>query len=153
MTIATIIQEAPAIWGGLGTVGGVATAVPLSKWWEHRRETKRIAISAEQDKREQTDDVALSLVEELRGEMAAIRAEQQREREVCDAKLEAADNKMAVLRHELRNVEASFDGLLLALKYAPPDRAPEIIADVMAMRQGKKGPPVQKVEVTVAPTP
>jgi hypothetical protein len=111
-----------------------------------------MAITAEQDKREQTDEVALSIVEELRGEMAAIRAEQVREREICDAKLEAADGKMAVLRHELRNVETSFDGLLLALKYAPPDRAPEIIADVMAMRQGKKAPPVQKVEVTVAPS-
>lgn len=153
MNIGTLIEQAPAVWGGLGTVGGLAGAIPLSKWWEHRRETARIAFNAEQDKREQTDEVALSLVEELRGEMAAIRAEQAREREVCDAKLEAADNKMAVLRHELRNVEASFDGLLLALKYAPPDRAPEIIADVMAMRQGKQAPPVQKVELTVAPTP
>lgn len=40
------------------------------------------------------------------------------EREVCDAKLSS-------LRHELRNVAANFDGVLLAIKYARrPGRAP-----------------------------
>ncbi|WP_293971016.1 hypothetical protein [Sphingomonas sp.] len=82
--------------------------------------------------------MALDLVVQLREKMeavekrcderiAAVEAASERERQVCDAKLEVADQKISVLRHELGIVESQFDGLLLAIRFAPPERIPEIV--------------------------
>lgn len=123
MTLATIIQQAPAIWGGLGTVGGIATAVPLSKWWEHQRA-----------KRAQTDEVALSLVDQLRqridvmdqrhtAEMAVVRQEQAHEREICSQRLEAQglknDRDLGEASHKIANLATCVEMLLIG--YDLPD--------------------------------
>lgn len=106
-------------------------------------------------KRKQTDEVALDLVVQLREKMeavekrcderiAAVEAASERERQVCDAKLEAADHKLSVVRHELGNVESAFDGLLLAIRFAPPEKIPEIVEIAQqqrAARSRKKAEP------------
>lgn len=124
----TLLAQVMANWP---TIVAGATALPagglLAKVLDHKRAT-----------RQQTDEVALGLVQQLRGEIAAVeqRAADRisavetaasQERQLCDAKLDAADHKLSVVRHELANVENAFDGLLLAIRFAPPERVPEIV--------------------------
>lgn len=80
--------------------------------------------------RAQTDDVALVLVEKLQARIQRLEEGQAAERQLCDAKL-------AVLRHELKNVEGNFDALLLAIEVAP-EKAAEVVARIKARRGSAK---------------
>ncbi|USI71606.1 hypothetical protein [Sphingomonas morindae] len=111
--IAAVLQQWPSIAAALGAAGGGGLIVKLL---EHGRA-----------KRKQTDEVALDLVKRLTARIETLEQAQAHEREVCEARLSS-------VRHELRNVAANFDGLLLALKYASPERIQEIVADVLARR-------------------
>ena len=70
MTAADLLAWWPQVVTGLG---GLGSGGVISGYLTHKRAT-----------REQTDEVALSLVEQLRDELKAVRAEQARERELCD---------------------------------------------------------------------
>jgi acetylornithine/succinyldiaminopimelate/putrescine aminotransferase len=124
MTLAEIVGWWPQIVSAAGGLGGGGA---ITSYLSHQRA-----------KRKQTDDVALGMVEKLQARISEVEAAAAtridavekasvQERLLCDAKLDAADHKLSVLRHELGNVENSFDGLLLAIRFAPPERIPEIV--------------------------
>lgn len=75
------------------------------KWLEHGRR-----------KRKQSDEVALSLVDELRQQMAD-------ERTTCHAKMEALDAKLASERSARQNLETCFELLLVAQDLPESKRA------------------------------
>jgi hypothetical protein len=77
-------------------------------------------------RRRQADDVAMSLVEKLQGRIERLEESSTAERALCDAKL-------AVLRHEFKNVQGNFDALLLAIEIAP-EKAAEVVAKIKARR-------------------
>lgn len=124
MTLAEIIPQWPAIVSAVGGLGGGGLVVKIL---EDRRERHKTDLEAAQVKREQTDEVALDLVNKLTVRLEKVEADAAHEREICESRLSS-------LRHELRNVAANFDGLLLALKYASPERIQEIVADVLSRR-------------------
>lgn len=98
MTWAYVTEHLPAIAtaaGGLGA-GGL-----LKTWLDHKRAARR-----------QTDEVALSLVEQLKGRVGTLEAGAAQERALCDA-------HMAVLRHRVSNLSGSFDSLLMMAEMAP----------------------------------
>ena len=94
---------------------GVGGAIGL--WIKHRGAWLKTETEASAAKRRQTDEVALDLVETLTARIAALEAAQV-----------VADAHTSALRHELRNVEGSIDGLLLqVLKRVDPSIAPDLI--------------------------
>ena len=78
-------------------------------------------------KRQQTDEIAVGLVEKLQARVDSLERGAEQERQLCDAKL-------SVLRHELRNVQGNFDALLLAIEVAP-EKASEVVAKIMARKR------------------
>jgi hypothetical protein len=139
MTLADIAGWWPQIASAVGGLGGGGL---ITGYLSHQRA-----------KRKQTDDVALGMVEKLQvritevetyaaSRIDAVEKASVQERLLCDAKLEAADHKMSVLRHELGTVESVFDGLLLAIRFAPPEKIPEIVEIAQqhrAQRSARKG--------------
>lgn len=100
----------------LGTAGfgGVVSRL-IAKWMDFRLA-----------KRGQTDNVALSLVDQLSARLNTVEADLRRERVVCDAKLS----------HERRrnnNLALSFDGMLMVLEVAP-EKSAEAIRKVKELR-------------------
>lgn len=81
-------------------------------------------------KRQQSDEVAINLVEKLQARVEGLERDAEQERQSCDAKL-------SVLRHELRNVQNNFDALLLAIEVAP-EKASEVVAKINARRHMSK---------------
>ena len=81
-------------------------------------------------RRRQTDEVAMGLVEKLQARIERLEESSAAERALCDAKL-------AVLRHELKNVQGNFDALLLAIEIAP-EKAAEVVAKIKT-RRGQSG--------------
>ncbi len=123
MAISDILQQWPTIVTGLGSLASGGLAV---KWMEHLRA-----------KRAQSDNVALSLVEDLRKELASVRAEQVSERDLCAARIGEANAKIdreAAHRHAL---ESMVDSLMLAIELAP-DKAAEAVAKVKERRDARR---------------
>ncbi len=108
MTAADLLAWWPQVVTGLG---GLGSGGVISGYLTHKRAT-----------REQTDEVALSLVEQLRDELKAVRAEQARERELCEANLSS-------LRHEVANYRTATQMLLMGIELAP-DKAAEVVIRV-----------------------
>ena len=96
--------------------GGIGAGVrPILYYWKNRRA--------------QTDEVAISLVDKLQARIERLEEAQAAERQLCDAKL-------SVLRHELNNVQGNFDALLLAIEVAP-EKAAEVVAKVKTRRAAR----------------
>lgn len=119
--IASIVQV-------LAAAGVTGAAVRL---YERSRQHK-------QAMRKQTDDFALAMVESLREEMASMKDAAAAREAASAAREDLCHANLEVVRHELRNVEGMFDGLLLALKHAPADKHAEIIGEVEAQRDDKR---------------
>ena len=91
--------------------GGIGAALrPVLEYWKGRRQ--------------QTDEVAMGLVEKLQARIERLEESSLAERAMCDAKLSA-------LRHELKNVQGNFVALLLAIEVAP-ERAADVVAKIKA---------------------
>jgi len=103
---------APLCGAALGGGGLGAGVRPVLDYWKGRRR--------------QTDEVAMGLVEKLQTRIERLETSSEAERELCDAKL-------ALLRHELYNVQGNFDALLLAIEVAP-EKAAEVVAKVKTRR-------------------
>jgi hypothetical protein len=144
MNLADLQQYLPVVTA----LGGLGSAFPVANILLHRREKKRLGVEAKQKAREQKDEVALDLVEQLTKRVGEVetRAEERvravedaaaMERKLCDAKLAASDAKVDSLQHQLRLVEGMIDSLLLAIEVAP-DKAAEVVAKVKDRREAKK---------------
>ncbi|HWI85702.1 MAG TPA: hypothetical protein VNT42_05180 [Sphingomonas sp.] len=103
------LSVAGAALGGGGIGAGVR---PILDYWKSRRQ--------------QTDAVAMGLVEKLQARIERLEESSAAERALCDARLSA-------LRHELRNVQGNFDALLLAIEIAP-EKAAEVVARIKGRR-------------------
>ena len=68
----------------------------------------------------------MGLVDKLQGRIDHLEKSVDRERELCDTKLE-------VLRLELKHVQNNFESLLLAIEVAP-EKAAEVVAKIKARR-------------------
>lgn len=90
-------------------------------------------------KRGQTDEVAMELVEKLQARIERLEEAASTERQLCDAKL-------AVLRHELRNIEGSFDSLMLAIEVAP-EKAAEVVAKIKEQRARHATPTIEETQL------
>lgn len=106
--------------GGAATGGAFGLAVKLyDRWATH------VAV-----KRQQTDDMALSVVEQMRDQMARDRAAFERElnllRAEINAERQSCEAQLSVIRHRLANELTHSDALELAIR-AAPDRAIETI--------------------------
>lgn len=106
--------------GGAATGGAFGLAVKLyDRWATH------VAV-----KRQQTDDMALSVVEQLRDQMARDRAAFERElsslRAEITAERQSCEAQLSVIRHRLANELTHSDALELAIR-AAPERALETI--------------------------
>ncbi len=139
MTVTEILNWWPQIvsaLGGLGS-GGIITGL-LAHKRARRKQTDEVALGMVATLQERISEVETSAATRIDAvERAAVK-----EREKCDAKLEAADHKMSVLRYELGNVENSLDGLLLAIRFSPPERIHEIVEIAQkqrAERSARKG--------------
>lgn len=113
------LETMPA-WASLGGAalggGGIGAGVrPILDYWRNRRA--------------QTDEVAMGLVEKLQTRIERLEGAQVAERQLCDAKL-------SVLRHELKNVQGNFDALLLAIEVAP-EKAAEVVAKIKSRRASR----------------
>ncbi len=94
-------------------------------------------------KRAQTDDVALSLVETLNGRIAKLEQDQVRERALCEA-------QMAVLRHRLNNALQLFEGLLMVME-AAPEKAAEYVSKIKERRaQQEQAEATEKAAIQAA---
>lgn len=124
---------------GAFAAGGIVWKL-VDRWLRHREASRK-----------QTDDVAMDLVEKLTARLDAVEGLREADRKLAAAEREAdrqaaaAENagceaRVSDLRHELRNVDASFEALLLALKHAPQNVA-EIVADVVAWREARRRRP------------
>jgi hypothetical protein len=102
-------------------------------------------LAYQRAKREQIDRIALGMVTRLEKRITEVEAAAAaridavehaaaQDRQICDSKLEVADHKMSVLRHERGNVVNSLDGLLLAIRFAPRERISEIVEIVQQQR-------------------
>lgn len=118
----TIVSGPPwlAILTFLGTIIGSAGLGGLFKTW----------LDYKRGARKQTDDVAISLVQQLTDRITKLEGDQVREREKCD-------NELRALRHRLNNIDAAFDGVLIAIE-AAPDKASEIASRERAERRAHR---------------
>lgn len=125
----------------LPAAGLVGPAAMLSGWWAHKRASRK-----------QTDDASLAVVKELRllvdsqaEQLKSLNKAMEDERRVCEARIDRieetrrADNADARRReeglsHKLKNVEASFDSMLLAIEIAP-DKAAEVVTRIKDRRR------------------
>ncbi|WP_420137719.1 hypothetical protein [Sphingomonas sp.] len=104
-------QTWAALFGAAIGGGGIGAGLrPVLDYWKGRRQ--------------QTDEVAMGLVEKLQARIERLEESSLAERALCDAKLSS-------LRHELKNVQGNFAALLLAIEVAP-ERAAEVVAKVNA---------------------
>ena len=78
----------------------------------------------------QTDEVAMSLVQQLTRRVETVEAGAAQERAICDANL-------AVLRHRVNNLSGSFGSLLLMIEMAP-ERAREFAARIKEQRAAQE---------------
>ena len=111
---------------GAGGIGGIAVRV-WDAWLKHA-----------QVKRKQTDGVAIDLVQRLTERLDLVEQARADDRRAWQAREELCEAQLEVVRHELRNVESAFDGLLLALKYADPAQTSAIIAEVAQSREKRR---------------
>jgi len=117
MTLSETVPAWLSLCGAAIGGGGVGAGLrPVLEYWKGRRA--------------QTDEVAMGLVEKLQARIERLEEGQAAERQLCDAKL-------ALLRHELKNVQGNFDALLLAIEVAP-EKAAEVVAKVKARRSAGK---------------
>jgi len=96
-------------------IGGTGLGGMLKTWLDHKRGTRK-----------DTDDVAVTLVRQLSDRIEKLEAQQISEREKCD-------NELRALRHRMNNIDAAFDGVMLAVE-AAPDNAKEIVAKAREAR-------------------
>ncbi|MBD8472169.1 hypothetical protein [Sphingomonas sp. CFBP 8765] len=103
-------------WPSIATAGaGLGMGGLLKTLLDHRRATRL-----------QTDEVAMSLVQQLTRRVETVEAGAAQERVLCDANL-------AVLRHRVNNLSGSFGSLLLMIEMAP-DRAREFATRIKEQR-------------------
>jgi hypothetical protein len=120
-----------AILGGLmALVGSAGIGGLLKTWLDHTRA-----------KRKQTDDVSLSMVQEMRERMASVEAAAERDRErageermraerrerLCDAKLSAE-------HHRVNNLLSIYQAAIMLVKVAPGN-LPELADEIMRRRE------------------
>jgi hypothetical protein len=106
----------PAILTALiALIGSGGLGVMMKTWLDHRRGVRK-----------QTDDVAMSLVQQLKERVATVESEALRERVLCDAKL-------GIQRHRVNNLSSSFDSMLMLMELAP-EKAPEMVKLVKERR-------------------
>ena len=125
MISASIVQTVLAL-AGAGGIGGL-----IVKGWDRW-------LGHSESKQKQTDDVALAMVGELKELRAADLRAFAAEREAAAAREALCHANLEVVRHELRNLEGMFDGLLLALRHAPPEAHREIIEEVTAKQAARR---------------
>lgn len=77
-------------------------------------------------RRQQSDGVAMGLVEKLQTRIDRLEESSSSERQLCDAKLDT-------VRAELALVHGNFEALLLAIEIAP-EKAAEVVAKIKARR-------------------
>lgn len=82
-------------------IGGAGLGGLFKTWLDYKRGSRK-----------QTDDVAITLVEQLSARITKLEDDQVREREKCE-------NELRALRHRLNNIDAAFDGVLIAIEAAP----------------------------------
>jgi hypothetical protein len=111
--------------GSLG-VGGVLARL-YDRMLQHSRE-----------KRKQTDNVALDLVQQQAQRITMLEAGRESDRGSARLENELCHKNLEIVQQELNNLEGTFDGLLLALKHSDPEKHPIIIAEVIAAREGKR---------------
>lgn len=113
------------IFGSAGA-GGVAARL-YDRMLQHQRE-----------KRKQTDNVALDLVQQQAQRISMLETGRETDREAARLENELCHKNLEIVQQELNNLEGTFDGLLLALKHSDPEKHPIIIAEVIAARDGKR---------------
>lgn len=113
-----IITGSPLL-GILALIGSILGGGVLGSMWktwlDHKRGTRK-----------DTDDVAVTLVRQLSDRIEKLENQQISEREKCD-------NELRALRHRLNNIDAAFDGVMLAIE-AAPDNAKEIVSKAREAR-------------------
>lgn len=108
------------VLGILGTLfGGAGLGGMLKTWLDHKRGVRK-----------DTDEVALTLVGQLKARVESLEAASDRERVLCDAKL-------AVQRHRINNLSGNFDALLLLIEMAP-EKAAEMVAKIKERRAAQE---------------
>jgi hypothetical protein len=109
-----------ALLGILGTLfGGAGLGGILKTWLDHKRGVRK-----------DTDEVALSLVNQLKQRVETLETASERERVLCDARL-------AVQRHRINNLSSNFDALLLLIEMAP-EKAAEMVAKIKERRAAQE---------------
>ncbi|MEJ7933476.1 hypothetical protein WG907_04290 [Sphingobium sp. AN558] len=109
-----------AVLGLIGTlIGGAGLGGMLKTWLDHVR-----------GRRKDTDEVALTLVNQLQTRVTSLEDSSDRERKLCDAQL-------AVQRHRINNLSGNFDALLLLIEMAP-DKASEMVAKIKERRSAQE---------------
>lgn len=114
--IMSLLADVPA-WLSFGgaAIGGGGIGAGLRPLLEYRKNRRR-----------QTDEVAMALVERLQTRVERLEESSAAERVWYEARL-------TTLRHELKNVQGNFDALLLAIEIAP-EKAAEVVAKIKARR-------------------
>jgi len=113
MTFAEFGQHAAAVVPALFASGGIGFAV-------------KTVLDHLRAKRKASDDVAMTLVQQLNDRVRTLEAARDGDRALYDA-------NMAIMRHRMNNLKQSFDGLLMLIE-ADPRRAGEFVAKIKEMR-------------------